>query len=257
MFSRVLVFHISCILVLGGCSSQRKLSHVDSREPAAARSVPVVSNLREQLLKKKQQDLARSCPKEVGEFFSSLVEERVQFPSCPERLQPAFEAARNYLLPGEKSVVQELLNGHCRSFGRELSEDLLGSLMPGPVSPNVGQHDLPGNIGKSVEGAGFRTSLRNGLLEVRDVNESLEQWIRINGDFVIPDEPLQFLDLLVNKQACKLTGQEVDQAYRTIRSLEDLAKIDGESDPQRKKLERFLVGIHKLIDRKIQEFFQP
>ena len=71
-----------------------------------------------------------------------------------------------------------------------------------------------------------------------------------------PDDDLTQLNYLIIEKSCRMTDQEVDQAYRTIRSLEELSDIlkDG---PQEERINRFLEGMHQIIDKKLKEFFYP
>ncbi len=65
------------------------------------------------------------------------------------------------------------------------------------------------------------------------------------------------MDRLATREGCRMSDQEVDHSYRTIHSLEALARIQPEQEPQRGRIERFLSGVHRVIDRKIREYFAP
>jgi hypothetical protein len=236
-----------------GCSIQRKVSHVESRVPAAVQRSTVASQLRVKLTG--QHAWSKLCPVELRELLPALSEERLRFPSCPEALQVAIREARDFLRVDERSTLEGFLDGQCRSFSQEAMEDSLASLFQGSSNAPGGRSRSGSRSQPEERETALRTALRDRLLEVKDAIEPFEQWIRVNGEFVIPDEQLGFFDRLVHKQGCKLADQEVDQFYRSMHSLESLSKIEGDTDPQRVKVERFLLGIRKVIDRKLQEFF--
>ena len=74
-----------------GCSAERKLSHVDAREPSAVsqHKERQISSLRSRL--SQTANLSRACPGEFRELLPVLAQERVKFTECPEaclRLSP-------------------------------------------------------------------------------------------------------------------------------------------------------------------------
>ncbi len=254
---RVSMGFISCALLFSACSSQRKLSQFETRAPAGTHNTAAISPLREKLMA--NHSLPKTCPVEIRELLSTLVDERVKFPPCPERLQMEFETARSTLRMDESSALEELLNGQCRVLGREGNEDSLEALLQG-TEPGFLSRGKPGAVERPAldeKDMKLRLALREGLLEVKNSISPIEQWVRSNGDFVIPEEQLEFISQIVNRKNCRMKDEEVDLSYRIIHSLEELVKIESESEPQRARVARFLSGIHSVIDRKIQEFFRP
>ncbi|MGZ3705605.1 MAG: hypothetical protein ACXWP1_06585, partial [Bdellovibrionota bacterium] len=102
----------------------------------------------------------------------------------------------------------------------------------------------------------LRENLRNVLVEVKTAGDPLNQWIRNNGELVLPEEQLEFFDRLVNQDSCRLPDQEIDISYRILRNLEDLSHVEAEGESQRARIEKLLNGVHRVIDRKIQEYFR-
>lgn len=243
-----------CVQAMMACSSLRKLTHVDTRELASVRSEEAVSPLRDRI--SKLGNFAKTCPAEVAELLPLLANERVVFPACPEKLVSGFEASKDALRSEERSTIEELIGSKCRSLPNDFGSSPLDSLIEGvvPRPSRGGQNREEGEEEISEASLVLRMRLRDGLLEVRQLHEPLEQWIHINGEFVMPEEELLFLDKLVAEK-CRMSDQEVDQSYRTLRSLEELARVHAEHEPQRKRIEQFLSGVHKIIDRKIREYF--
>lgn len=233
--------------MLSACASQRKISHVEVRNPASVRTSAAVSALRDQYTK--SPTVLQACPAEIRELLPLLVEERVKFPSCPPSLEASYEGAREVLRSEEISEISDLLSNDCRLS--RLNESSFGAFLDNldPANANFsGQNLSPQELER-------RQALRSSLLEVKRVNDPLDRWIRNNGEFVISEEPLEFLQKIISHPRCRMTNEEVDLSYRTIRSLEDLAKIQKQGDPQRIRIELFLEGVHELIDKKIKEFF--
>ena len=242
---------------LASCSSLRKLSYVETRAPASTPAEPAASPLRAKLAAFTK--FAKACPAEIKELLPQLSQERVKFPPCPQALQANFEAAQAILAAQEKSTVEELINSQCRSLDPDYGGSPLDALIEGVVPRPTRGSRIDNEEGSPLSEADLlkRIKLRDTLLDVKAIHSPLEQWIRVNGDFVIPEEELIFVDRLATGEKCRMSDQEVDQSYRTIHSLEALARIQPESEPQRARILRFLGGVHRVIDRKIREYFQP
>lgn len=239
---------------IAGCSSERKLSHVESRAPSAA--VPregAPSPVRARITQ--QKTFAPSCPAEMSELLPQLSAERVQYPPCSPALLQAFEGVRTSLKSEEKLAVEELVNAQCRLNPREGVPEPLDALMRDYDGTHRSRR-AHGDPAELEEEARFREELRGTLLAMRNEAAPYDQWVRNNGEFVIPEEQLEFFDRLVNADACRMPDQEVDLSYRTLRNLEDLVHVQPEKSAQRGRLERFLEGVHKVIDRKIKEYFR-
>lgn len=254
MYLRALAL-LFCVSAMMACSSLRKLTHVETRELASVRSEETVSPLRDRVAR--IENFAKACPAEVVELLPQLARERVVFPPCPQKLVTGFEAAKEALRPEERSTIEELLGSQCRTlpddFGSSPLDSLIEGVVPRPTRGGRNREEITEELPE--EHLRQRMALREGLLEVRALHEPLEQWIHINGEFVMPEEELLFFERLIGLEQCKMSDQEVDQSYRTLHGLEALARVQAEKEPQRKKIERFLNGVHTIIDRKIREYF--
>lgn len=246
----------ACALILAACASPRKLSQVGLREPAAVRDGPVVTPLRQEAIT--FEAFAKACPVEIRQELSAVSAERVPFPSCPEGFNENFQNSLMYLKLEERSTLEELLGSQCHSLG--LSE------FGDSIEQFYANFDSTGPLGRRTilkeslasQGPELQTlaALKNSLEEVVGQHLPLERWGRRYGSFVLPEEDLRYLHGLVVKRGCRMGEEEVDEAYRSLRGLEDLSKIlkDG---PLRSRIDNLLAGVHQLIDRRIQEFFQP
>ena len=228
------------LMLLAGCSSERKLSHVESRVPASSgvHQLSADSALRARL--SSQTVYHERCPVEVREL-AALAGERVNFPPCPDSLAVAFEASRSLLSIEESGAVEEMMGMQCRRGPREGISETIQNLLREP---------------RQKTGVSARDQLRAALTEVQASAEPLNLWIRNNGELALPEEQLLFFDRLVNHDGCKMTDQEIDLSYRILHNLDDLARIQGEAEPQRRRIVRLLLGVHKVMDRKIGEYFR-
>jgi hypothetical protein len=227
------------LVLIAGCSSERKLSHVESRVPAStgARQQSADSAIRARLAS--QAIFHESCPIEVREL-AALSSARVNFPPCPDSIVVSYQAAKELLNLEERTAVEEMIGMQCRRSPREGISETIHSI-------------LREQEGKPVTA---RDHLRASLKGVEASAEPLNLWIRNNGELALPEEQLLFFDRLVNHDACKMTDQEIDLSYRVLRSLDDLARIQGEAEIQRRRITRLLLGVHKIMDRKIGEYFR-
>ncbi len=251
------VFALGFVAVFG-CSSERKLSHVETRLPSGANSTGdhQISPFRKQMSQAKT--LPPSCPTEVRDLLGPISLERVTFPPCSEILETTFQAAHAALTVDEASVVEGLISVQCRLNPREPLPDTLEALMQADHVSRRSLNSLDEEKVSAInsEDTRNRDALRKALIDFRNVATPINQWIRNNGEFVLSEELLEYFDHLAVRDACRMTDQEVDLSYRSLRSLEELARIKPESDPQRLRIERFLSGVHQVLDRKIQEYFR-
>jgi hypothetical protein len=228
------------LVLIAGCSSERKLSHVESRVPASTggRQLSAESALRARLAS--QTLFHAACPVEVREL-AALASEHVSFPPCPDSLAISYQAARSMLSLEENTAVEEMMGVQCRRSPREGISEAISSI-------------LREQNQKPVTGA--RDQLRVALRVVEASAEPLNLWMRNNGELALPEEQLLFLDRLVNHDSCKMSDQEIDLSYRVIRNLDELVRIQSEAEPQRRRMARLLLGVHKIMDRKIGEYFR-
>ncbi|MGZ3662088.1 MAG: hypothetical protein ACXWR1_02425 [Bdellovibrionota bacterium] len=243
------------LALLAGCSSERKLSHVETRVPAGlgAPSESALSALRARLTL--QKSYPKLCPPEIRDLLGPLTTERVKFPECPTALSSAFEAAKSTLSLEESTAMESLINSHCRMATRDGIPEPIEALMQDAEralkrASHNGEKSEPGDA------LVLRENLRNVLVEVKTAGDPLNQWIRNNGELVLPEEQLEFFDRLVNQDSCRLPDQEIDISYRILRNLEDLSHVEAEGESQRARIEKLLNGVHRVIDRKIQEYFR-
>jgi hypothetical protein len=243
-------------LSLASCASPRKLSQVGLREPAAMREGPVVTPLRQEALELNA--FAKGCPAELKEEFASLSAERVQFPACPEGFNENFQNSLMFLKLEERSTLEEVLGSHCRSLGLGEFGDSLEQLYTSfeTTGPLGRRAIIKESFVSNAPELQTLAALKGSLEEIVGQHLPLERWARRYGAFVLPEEDLRYLHGLVVKRGCRVGEEEVDEAYRSIRGLEDLSKILKDS-PLRSRIETLLAGVHKIIDRRIQEYFQP
>lgn len=241
--------------LLSGCASARKLSQVGLREPASVREITQISELRTRITA--LNSLPVSCPKGV-QNFAALAKEKVSFPFCPAGFEEVVQSSIPYLKLEERSSVEEAVNSQCRSLGLNEFGDSLESLLVNFDSTGpLGRRSKVYQTLVSTEGE-MRTllQLREHLQELVSYHLPLDRWARRNGEFILPEEDLAQLHRMIVEKNCKMSDEEVDQAYRTIRSLEELAKILKEG-PQEERLDEFLGGMHQVIEKKLREFFYP
>ena len=166
--------------------------------------------------------------------------------------------ARESLSLEESSAVEELLNVQCRFSPREgLAEPLQQLLSDSQrTQRHVGKGSELTVVAEPEAPSQSRMALKASLHEMKAAADPVENWIRTYGEWVMPEDQLEYFDRLAGEDACRIPDQEVDNSYRSLRALEELARIEPAQEPQRKRIEAFLRGVYKMIDRKIQEFFR-
>jgi hypothetical protein len=228
------------------CSATRKISNVGLRDISSVQAAETVSERR--LRASQVHSFAKDCPVELAEEFSFLVMDRVEFPPCPEKMVVSFASAAHYLKSDERTSVEEAINSQCRSLGSVTDGTALDLIFPDSELANLSARS-PGS--KDAE----LNNLGSAIQELIGRHLVLDRWVRQNGDFTLPEDVLQHLEQIIVGRKCHLSDDEVDQSYRTIRVLEDVAKILPPGK-QRAHIERFLRGIYEIQDRKIEEFFR-
>lgn len=253
--SVMMALAVGCMLS-SSCSTTRKISQVGLREPASARSSTAISELRTRI--STSTEPKKACPAEIRENFSALAAERVSFPLCPAGLAELVQSSVPYLTLEERSTMEEVVSSQCRSLGNSEFGEALENLIAG--------YDSTGPIGRRLKivetlrptdgETKILGDLRLAVQELVDHNLPLDRWVRRNGEFVLPDEELKQLARLIEDNGCKMSEQEVDHGYQTVRSLEELAKI-LKPGPQHARVDAFIGGVHKVIEQRIKEFFYP
>lgn len=241
--------------LLSGCATARKLSQVGLREPASVRDSSRASDLRAKIIA--LDHLPATCPKGV-QNFAALAKEKVSFPYCPAGLEEAVQSSVPYLKLEERSTMEEAVNSQCRSLGlNEFGDSLESMLVNFDGSGPLGRRSRVQQTLVSTEAEmKLLLQLREHLQELVTYHLPLDRWVRRNGEFVLPEEDLAQLHRMIVEKNCKMSDEEVDQAYRTIRSLEELSKIFKEG-PQEERISEFLGGMHQVIEKKLREFFYP
>jgi hypothetical protein len=241
--------------LVSGCATARKLSQVGLREPASVKETSQLSELRAKIISLTA--LPASCPKGV-QNFAALAKEKVSFPFCPAGFEEAVQSSVPYLKLEERSTMEEAVNSQCRSLGlNEFGDSLESMLLSFDTTGPIGRRSKITQTLLSTE-AEMKTllELRQQIEELVNYHLPLDRWARRNGEFVLPEEDLDQLHRMIVEKNCKMSNEEVDQAYRTIRSLEELSNIlkDG---PQEERITAFLEGMHQVIEKKLKEFFYP
>lgn len=243
------------IFLIFGCATSRKLSQVGLREPSSLRDSAAVSELRARIIS--LTDLPRTCPAGVRDF-AAIAKEKVAFPECPSGFEEAVQSAIPYLKLEERSTLEEAINSQCRSLGlNEFGDSLESMLLNFDNTGPLGRRSKIYQTLISTEGEmKILLRLRGHIQELVTYFLPLDRWARRNGEFVLPDEDLPQLHRLIVDKSCRMSDEEVDQAYRTIRSLEELSRILKEG-PQEERIGNFVEGIHQVIEKKLREFFYP
>lgn len=241
--------------LLSGCATARKLSQVGLREPASVKENSQISVLRSKIMALAA--LPASCPKGV-QNFASLAKEKVSFPFCPAGFEEVVQSAIPYLKLEERSTMEEAVNSQCRSLGLNEFGDSLESMLSNFDSTGpLGRRSRVQQTLVSTEAEmKLLLQLREHVQELVTYHLPLDRWARRNGEFVLPEEDLAQLHRMIVEKNCKMSDEEVDQAYRTIRSLEELSKILKEG-AQEERISEFLGGMHQVIEKKLKEFFYP
>ncbi|MGZ3693099.1 MAG: hypothetical protein ACXWQO_02615 [Bdellovibrionota bacterium] len=247
--SRVLFALASMALVFLGCSASRKISSVGLREISSISSAQVVSEKRLRLSESKK--FAKECPAAITEILPTLALEDVEFPACPEALVANSHAALALLKSEERTSLEEAINSQCRSLGNPTDGTSIDLVFPGSELRNLGARYPE----KSTESQ-VLSATRDGISSLIEHHLPLDRWVHQNGGYLLSEEVVASLDKLMNEKKCKLSDEEVDVSFTTIRGLEDLSRLLTEGD-QKHEVEQLLRGIYSVQDKKIEEYFRP
>ncbi len=242
-------------LFLFTCSASRKISQVGLREPDSVQKPIVFSETRARLAM--GLPLPPACPKEFA-AFSTLAVQRVLFPACPLGLPETFQLSLTMLTLEERSTIEEMLNSRCRSLGTtEYGNSLENILNAYESTGPIGRRNKITQTVQSME-ADFKllASLKASLYEISQVHLPLDRWTRLHGEFVIPDEDLELIFDLVQKNACRFRDQQIDGYSSAMRNMEELVPLLKDQNQQTMLIE-FLKGFQSVIDKKLQEYFFP
>lgn len=242
--SRLLI--LSLFLIFVSCTTTRKISSVGLRDISSLPGADAVSERRQRTFQAVQ--YAKECPQEVVDEFRFIAMERIEYPVCPEALARTFPVVAHYLKTDERNSIEEAMNTQCRSLGSVTDGTALDLIFPEAELSNLSSR-ATGSPDPSLN------EFRSVVQEMIDRHLLIDRWGRQNGEFILPEELLSHLNLIILDHKCRLSDDEVDQSYRSIRVLEDLVKILPEGK-QREHVERLLKGIYVIQDRKIEEFFK-
>jgi hypothetical protein len=239
----------SMALLIAACSASRKISTVGLRELSSVASAQAVSERRLRLSETKT--FAKECPAELMQTVPALALENLEFPRCPDSLLNNFQTALPLLKSEERSVLEEAINSQCRSLGNSADGTSIDS-----VFPTSELHNLAARYAENSTDSKVMSATRDGITYVIEHHLPLDRWAKQNSGYLLSEEVVISLDKIVNQRKCKLSDEEVDSSFQTIRSLEDLTRLLAEGE-QRQGVEKLLSGIYSVQDRKIEEFFRP
>lgn len=239
------------MVLLSSCGAIRKLSKVELRNPASNRDRAEISETRQRV--SSYHEMPKRCPAEIRKTFPYLAGEIIKFPPCPAELDQ-FQSASTFLNMEERTTLEEVIGSQCQSIGRSQFSDSLEYILAN--FEGVGPKGRAREARADESALQILEKLRIGIESTVKIHLPLDRWVERNGFFLLPEEDLLYMDKLFVNQQCKMTDQEVDQTYRTMRALEDLTHILQEGE-QKKSIERFLEGAHSVIDQKVREYFYP
>lgn len=239
------------LVLLCSCGATRKLSKVELRSPASLRDKTEVSQNRQRVIS--YQVMPKRCPVQIRQTFPYLAGEVIKFPPCPAEFDQ-YQSAIPFLSLEERTSLEEVIGSQCQSIGRSQFSDSLETILANFESsgPKGRMRETPLDENNKQ----ILNNLRAGIESAVKIHLPLDRWVERNGEFLLPEEDLVYMDKLFVTQQCKMTDQEVDQTYRTMRALEDLTHILQPGE-QKKNIEIFLDGAHSVIEQKVREYFYP
>lgn len=255
---RSLSFIAAALLCFGalGCSTARKVSKVGVRALSSeeASQQDVLSAIRA-----KAQNGAFShhaCPKEVNTEFAKLAGTKVSVPSCPAGFVEVVQLASPLLKLEERSLLEEVAGTQCRAMIDSeqyiyVKNFLDAFELDGPVGRRKG---ITESVASMEEDFRILERLRNSLDEVLSLNVPMERWVSRNGGYVLPEGELAFFYNLIGQSGCRVDESAIDDGFRAIQTLEELRRLLPEG-ATKNSLEFFMQGVHRLIDKKVGEYF--
>jgi hypothetical protein len=233
--------------LLLGCSSVRKISQWDRRDPASLAQVQEeVSVLRQKFDAWPQEEIL--CVKDWPEL-RKVFADRVLVPPCPETYLSTIQQTGSQLNLEDRSRFEEYFRSQCSTSNRDLQEALANMLQ------SFYANSSPSN--ESTERIEDRKSLEELYGILRDLtrtNFPLDRWQMANGAYFVPENDLVLYETIF-KNKCRIEDQALDPIYQSLHVMEDLARSLPEGD-QKKRLQNFLSTIQKIVDKKIEDFFR-
>lgn len=255
------IFFLFIALVLlsfgvGGCSTMRKISKAGVRELSSDERSgrESISEVRARI--QSSTHFARACPKELSGEIAQLAAERVATPTCPPGFVELVQVSSGMLKLEERSLLEEISGTQCRLLvdsERDLSlQKFLDSFeINGPIGRRKMASDSTASAADDIQ---TLEHLRTSLDDILSINVPLEHWILRNGGYVLPEADLNFFYALIVQNDCRVDSNTLDDGFRAMQTLEELRRLmpDGAT---KSSLERFMQGLHKLIDKKVGEYF--
>ncbi len=247
---------VSSILI-AGCGASRKLSKVGLRELSSdelAEASDRISQLRATV--QNLDKIPRACSSEIRSEFVSLSSAKVALLGCPQGFVEVTQVASPLLKLEERALLEEMANAQCRGVAESQREIELRSFADsferdGPIGRRKAQE--PESLDEDIN---TLTALHDSIDEILAKNLRLERWVRVqNGPYILSEGDLPFFYDLIVRGKCEVKDNTVEQGYNAMEALEDLRQVlpAGES---KQSLEKFLRGIHKLLDKKVGEYFR-
>ena len=237
-----------CLLGLAGCASSPQVK--PSRSPAAVIEAPVLSLLRTRLLS--LNSLSQDCPEEIRAVVPAVFADRLQVETCPKELIEGFNEITGLIKFEDQATLEEILNSQCRlpvlHFFDKAIFELQDEIAAGTFL-NL-NNDSPAPVLQA------QNKLKSGLSELQSTYLPQARWQKRNGDYLIAEEQLAFLGDLLETKACSTEEIEIEVIYHLLGSLEELDLILKDKE-QKLRLEKFLRGMQKVSDEKVQEMFFP
>ena len=252
----VVTIVVSSIL-FAGCGASRKLSRVGVREPSSedpAGATDRISRLRATV--QNLDSVPRACFADIRTEFVNLSSAKVVLPGCPQGFVEATQIASSMLNLEERALLDEIANAQCRGMADSQKEMDLRHFADsferdGPIGRRKAQE--PESLEEDIQ---TLTALRDSIHEILAKNIPLERWVRVqNGPYVLSEGDLPFFYDLIVRGKCEIKDDTIEQGYNAMQALEDLRQLLPAGD-SKNSLEKFLRGIHKLMDKKVGEYFR-
>ena len=241
---------------LSSCSTARKVSKVGIRslssEEAAQRDM--ISGVRAKAENGAYN--SKLCPKEINSEFAKLAAAKVPQPSCPQGFLELVQVSSSLLKLEERSLLEELANTQCRALVDSEQYIYVRNFLDryesdGPIGRRKG---ITESVISMAEDFKTLERLRSFLDEILSVNLPMERWIARNGGYVFPEVELGFFYNLVTQNNCRVNEDDIDDGFRAMQTLEELRRLIPEG-ATKNSLELFMQGIHRVIDKKVGEYF--
>lgn len=250
---RVLCKTLIIVFLLSACGATRKISEVGLREPASVVNADNsgISDLREGLSKLTK----TSCSSKFLAAFKSCVLEKLSSPGCPDRLASALINIQDKISLEEKAILEPLITGNCGGLlSEEVAQPLKNFLETYSSSGPLGRY-LKSTTSLSSDSTDALKDFKALLQRLLDQNLALDIWLARNGSFLIPENKLYFFKDLFGLNGCAVTEDRFNDAYETLKNLEELLGVLPEGSRQKNILQIVVDELQLLFDRRVMKFF--